>query len=66
MKSVKEHPPDFDKTSQTITQGPSSTISEYTLQDGYLRKDDRLCNSRALFRGFLVWQIPWPLLETFV
>ena len=31
-----------------------------------LHKDDRLCNSRALFRGFLVWQIPWPLLETFV
>ena len=24
------------------------------------------CNSQALFRGFLIWQIPWPWLETFV
>ena len=57
---------DFGETVPIFIQGPSSTLSKYTLQDGYLLKTDRLCTTRALFRGFLVWKIPWTLLEIFV
>ena len=45
MKDIKEHPPDFGKTFQTFIQGPSGILREYTLQDGYLFKDDIRRNS---------------------
>ena len=66
MKSVKEHPPDFDKTSKILIQRPSSIPSRHTFQDG-----NRLYIPRIVPK-FLVWETlvpdpPWPdLSEDFV
>ena len=47
---------DFGKTFQALTQGPSSIHSDYTLQDGYLFKDNRLYIPRTSIQEFLVWE----------
>ena len=80
MKSVKEHPPDAKRILIEFSDGFPDEVPvpdppwrgigiDFVL--GLLEAQKSppgmiLCNSRALFRGFLIWQIPWPWLETFV
>ena len=56
LKGEYETCPNFGETFQTLIQGPSSIHSNYTLQDGYLFKDNRLYIPRTSFREFLVWE----------
>ena len=56
LKGEYETCPDFSEIFQALTQGPSSTHSDYTLQDGYLFKDNKLCIPRTSLREFLVWE----------
>ena len=48
--------PDFSETFQALKQGPSSDHSEYTLLDGYLFKENKLCIPKTSLRDFLVWE----------
>ena len=57
---------DYGETVPIFILEPSNILSPYTLQDDHLVKDNNLCTTRALFRGFLVWKVPWPLLGTFI
>ena len=49
--------PDFKAIFQTLSQGSSSKHSEYTLLDGYLFKENRLCVPKTSVRDFLIWEI---------
>ena len=40
-----------------MCQGSSSEHSEYTLLDGYLFKENRLCVPKTSVRDFLIWEI---------
>ena len=48
--------PDFSEIYQTLGQGPSGEHAEYTLLDGYLFKENKLCIPRTSLRDFLVWE----------
>ena len=39
-----------------MTQGSSSQFSEYTLLDGFLFRNNRLCIPKTSLRKFLVWK----------
>ena len=57
LKAQYEDCPDFKHIVSFLKQGPSREFSEYTLQDGYLFKNNRLCVSRTSVRDFLIWEI---------
>ena len=46
--------PDFGDILTALRKGPSRERSEYTLQDGYLFRETRLCIPRTSLRDFLV------------
>ena len=56
VKEEYESCPDFKKIFQTLAQGPSNKFSEYTLLDGFLFRDNKLCIPRTSLRKFLVWE----------
>jgi len=56
LKDEYETCPDFGDIYQTLRLGPSSTHSEYTLQDGYLFQNNRLCIPKTSLREFLIWE----------
>ena len=74
MKSVKEYPPDAKRISIEFSDGfldkvpvpdpPWRDIGiDFVLGLPEAQKSPHgmiHSNSRALFRGFLIWQIPWP------
>ena len=57
LKEQYESCPDFGKIYEKIKQGPSSLDSDYTLRDGYLFKENKLCIPRTSLREFLIWEI---------
>ena len=46
--------PDFSEIYQALSQGPSSDHSDYTLLDGYLFRENKLCVPKTFLRDFLV------------
>ena len=48
--------PDFKEIHQALRIGPSREHSHYTLIDGYLFKESKLCIPRTSLREFLVWE----------
>ena len=48
--------PDFKEIHQALRIGPSRKHSHYTLIDGYLFKESKLCIPRTSLREFLVWE----------
>ena len=57
LKDEYEKCPDFKTIFQSLNQGPSSDHSEYTLLDGYLFKENKLCIPKTSLRDFLIWEI---------
>ena len=57
VKENYEECPDFGDILITLCKGPSRERSEYTLQDGYLFRETRLCIPRTSLRDFLVWEL---------
>ena len=57
LKEEYEFCPDFEKIYEAVKVGPSSEFSKYTLRDGYLFKENRLCVPRTSLRDFLIWKI---------
>jgi hypothetical protein len=49
--------PDFGKLHATLSSAPHPTIEDYTIQDGYLFKANKLCIPRTSVRDFLVWEL---------
>uniref|UniRef100_A0A2N9IMT1 Reverse transcriptase zinc-binding domain-containing protein n=1 Tax=Fagus sylvatica TaxID=28930 RepID=A0A2N9IMT1_FAGSY len=49
--------PDFGKLHATLSSAPHPTIENYTIQDGYLFKANKLCIPRTSVRDFLVWEL---------
>ena len=74
VKSIKEHPPDAKRILIEFSDGFPDEVPvpdppwrdigmDFVLGLPEVQKSPpRMihCNSRALFRGFLIWQIPWP------
>ena len=58
-KLKEEYPrcPDLSNIYQALQQGPTSEHKNYTLQEGYLFKDNRLCILRTSIRKFLIWEV---------
>jgi len=54
LKDENKSCPDFSEVIQSLAQGPSSTHSEYILQDGYLFKNNKLCIPKTSLKEFLV------------
>ena len=54
VKENYEECPDFGDILTALRKGPSRERSEYTLQDGYLFRETRLCIPRTSLRDFLV------------
>ena len=48
--------PNFSKIYQALSQGPSSDHSDYTLLDGYLFRENKLCIPKTSLKDFLVWE----------
>ena len=49
--------PDFGKLYISLSNVPRPILDDYTLQDGYLFKANKLCIPQSLVRDFLVWEI---------
>ena len=56
IKEEYESCPDFKEIAHDLTQGPSSQHSEYSLLDGFLFRNNRLCIPRTSLREFLIWE----------
>ncbi|XP_078433688.1 uncharacterized protein LOC144704982 [Wolffia australiana] len=59
FEQVKEHyddSPDFGTIYDAIRHGPTSTLRDYYISDGYLFHDNRLCIPRTSLRDFLIWE----------
>ena len=57
LKEEYEFCPDFGIIYETITLGPSTEYSQYTIRDGYLFKENQLCIPKTSTRDFLIWEI---------
>ena len=49
--------PNFGKLHATLSSAPHPTIENYTIQDGYLFKANKLCIPRTSVWDFLVWEL---------
>ena len=49
--------PDFGELYTCLSNAPQPILDDYTLQDGYLFKANKLCIPRSSVRDFLVWEI---------
>ena len=49
--------PDFGELYISLSNVPRPILDDYTLQDGYLFKANKLCIPQSLVRDFLVWEI---------
>jgi hypothetical protein len=57
LRDEYESCPDFGKIHATLSSAPHPTIEDYTIQDGYLFKDNKLCIPRTSMRDFLLWEL---------
>ena len=48
---------DFGKLYTSLSNAPQPILDDYTLQDGYLFKANKLCIPQSPMRDFLVWEI---------
>ena len=57
LKDDYESCPDFGELYISLSNIPRPILDDYTLQDGYLFKANKLCIPRSSVRDFLVWEI---------
>uniref|UniRef100_A0A2N9HIL9 CCHC-type domain-containing protein n=1 Tax=Fagus sylvatica TaxID=28930 RepID=A0A2N9HIL9_FAGSY len=57
LRDEYESCPDFGQVHATLSSAPHPTIEDYTIQDGYLFKANKLCIPRTSVRDFLVWEL---------
>ena len=57
LKDDYESCPDFGELYTCLSNAPQPILDDYTLQDGYLFKANKLCIPRSSVRDFLVWEI---------
>ena len=57
LKDDYESCPDFGELYTSLSNAPQPILDDYTLQDGYLFKANKLCISQSSMRDFLVWEI---------
>ena len=57
LKDDYELCPDFGDLYTSLSNAPQPILDDYTLQDGYLFKVNKLCIPRPSVRDFLVWEI---------
>uniref|UniRef100_A0A2N9GJN6 Integrase catalytic domain-containing protein n=1 Tax=Fagus sylvatica TaxID=28930 RepID=A0A2N9GJN6_FAGSY len=57
LRDEYESSPDFGKLHATLSSALHPTIEDYTIQDGYLFKANKLCIPRTSVRDFLVWEL---------
>ena len=57
LKDDYESCPDFGELYTSLSNAPWPILDNYTLQNGYLFKANKLCIPRSLVRDFLVWEI---------
>ena len=57
LRDEYESCPDFGKVHATLSSAPYPTIKDYTIQDGYLFKANKLCIPCTSVRDFLVWEL---------
>jgi hypothetical protein len=57
LRDEYESSPDFGKLHATLSSALHHTIEDYTIQDGYLFKANKLCIPRTSVRDFLVWEL---------
>ena len=48
--------PDFGELYTSLSNASRPILDDYTLQDGYLFKSNKLCIPRSSVRAFLVWE----------
>ena len=48
---------DFGELYTSLSNAPRPILDDYTLQEGYLFKANKLCIPRFSMRDFLVWEI---------
>ena len=57
LKDDYESCPDFGELYTSLSNAPRPTLDDYTFQDGYLFKANKLCIPWSSVRDFLVWEI---------
>uniref|UniRef100_A0A2N9EYR8 Reverse transcriptase domain-containing protein n=1 Tax=Fagus sylvatica TaxID=28930 RepID=A0A2N9EYR8_FAGSY len=57
LRDEYESCPDFGQVHETLSSAPHSTIEDYTIQDGYLFKANKLCIPRTSVQDFLMWEL---------
>ena len=57
LKDDYESCPNFGHLYTSLNNASRPILDDYTLQDGYLFKANKLCIPRSLVRDFLVWEI---------
>ena len=56
LKDEYESCPDFGELYTSLSNAPRPILDDYTLQDGYLFKANKLCIPQSSVRDFLVWE----------
>lgn len=57
IKDDYESCPDFGELYTSLSNASQPILDDYTFQDGYLFKANKLCIPRSLVRDLLVWEI---------
>ncbi|XP_075640578.1 uncharacterized protein LOC142612363 [Castanea sativa] len=57
LKDDYESCPDFRELYTSLSNASRPILDDYTFQDGYLFKSNKLCIPRSSVRDFLVWEI---------
>ena len=57
LKDDHESCPNFGELYTSLSNASRPILDDYTLQDGYLFKANKLCIPRSSVRDFLVWEI---------